>query len=86
MHTHTDNDKTTTDSGRPAFTAGDRIRKARIGAGMSQGDLARAIGAASATVCRAETNARPPSRRTLIAVAVVTGVAVDWLAGDEAAA
>lgn len=71
----------------PAWTLGDRIRKARKSAGMTQAQLAAAIGDASATsVNNWETGASKPRELvdTCRAIAVATGVPFEWvLLGDQ---
>lgn len=58
---------------------GDRLRKAREDAGMSQAQLAVAIGISRNTVSNAELGDRTPLTVTLRAWAEVTGVPVQWL-------
>lgn len=67
----------------PAFTLGDRLRKAREVTGMTQGQLAQRIGVARNTVTRSEVGATEPTRLVLRAWSEVTGVPLQWiLTGD----
>lgn len=66
----------------PQWTLGDRLRKAREVAGLSQGEMAEAIGIARNSVGRYESGAYDPSRPVLIAWAFRTGVALDWITGS----
>ena len=52
-------------------TFGERMRQARLSRGLSQGQIARAIGVAQTTVGRWERNAIRPSGRRLEALAKV---------------
>lgn len=63
----------------PQWTLGDRLRKAREIAGLSQGEMAEAIGIARNSVGRYESGSFDPSRPVLIAWAFRTGVALDWI-------
>jgi transcriptional regulator with XRE-family HTH domain len=66
----------------PQWTLGDRLRKAREVAGLSQTEMAEAIGIARNSVGRYEAGAYEPSRPVMIAWAFRTGVALDWLHGE----
>lgn len=68
----------------PEWTLGDRLRKARQVAGMSQRELAEAIGEGSSSLAMWESDRATPRdlRRRLANIARVTGVNVEWLAGD----
>ena len=66
----------------PQWTLGDRLRKAREVAGLSQGEMAEAIGIARNSVGRYESGAYDPPRPVLIAWAFRTGVALDWITGS----
>ena len=68
----------------PTWTLGDRLRKAREFAGLEQGELADRIGISRGTVSNYELSRgqRPPKRLVLRAWAEITGVPLDWLAGD----
>lgn len=63
----------------PEWTMGDRLRKAREDAGLSQAQLAAAIGISRNTVSNAELGDRTPLTITLRAWADVTGVPLQWL-------
>jgi transcriptional regulator with XRE-family HTH domain len=70
----------------PAWTLGDRLRKARESAGLDQAELAAAIGVSKRSVGAAERGESTPRRHVLIAWAAATGVALGWLCPGEAAA
>lgn len=63
----------------PEWTMGDRLRKAREDAGLSQAELADRIGISRNTVGNAEIGDRTPLLVTLRAWADVTSVPVEWL-------
>lgn len=58
---------------------GDRLRKAREDAGLSQAELAEQIGISRNTVGNAELGERTPLNVTLRAWAAVTAVPLEWL-------
>lgn len=66
--------------GRLPDTVGDRIRKARTEALMTQKELGEAIYVSESMVCYWETNRRNPSKETLAQIAEVFGVNPAWLA------
>lgn len=58
-----------------------RIRRARIGARMTQTDLANAVGVSRSAVAQWETrDGTSPSTEHLTEIAVKTGVQFEWLA------
>jgi len=61
---------------------GDRIRRARMGAGLSQRDLANAVGVTHGMVAQWETHRKPPGRETLRRIAEVTFVDLTELLGN----
>lgn len=63
----------------PAFTAGDRLKKAREAAGMDQGELAETTGISRSTVSHLELDKAPLKRSYLHLWAMATGVPVEWL-------
>src|SRR5688572_27762798 len=65
----------------PQWTLGDRIRKARKHAGMSQAELAHAIGVRHSTIATWETDVNRPSHlvATVDKIAEATGVDMEWL-------
>jgi len=69
--------------GVPEWTIGDRIRKARRVADMSQQELADAIGVAVARLGNWEAGYNKPGDVVAVARAIsrVTGVRADWIAG-----
>ena len=68
----------------PVWTLGDRLRKAREDAGLSQSELAAAVLVSRTTVSNAEVGARVPMRGTLKAWAEVTDVPLAWLLTGDA--
>lgn len=67
--------------------ASHRIRDARVRAGLSQAQLARAVGVHESYVSHVERGARSFAPETLVRVATVLGVPVDFLReGDDAPA
>jgi transcriptional regulator with XRE-family HTH domain len=64
---------------RPGFTQGDHLRKAREYAGLEQGDLATELGVSRATISNYERGLVKPRKPVLVAWALRTGVALDWL-------
>lgn len=66
----------------PAIDLPLRLMIARLTAGMSQSDLADAIGASRATVTNYEAG-KVPRKGTVMAWAVATGVDVRWLVTGE---
>jgi transcriptional regulator with XRE-family HTH domain len=68
----------------PAWTLGDRLRKAREHAGLSQAELAWQIGIARSSIVNYESDRSAPGRPVLLSWALCTGVRVPWLlAGSE---
>ena len=63
----------------PAFTVGDRLRKARESAGYEQGAFAELIGVSKRTVSNYECENTHPKVIVLRAWAMATGVPVEWL-------
>ena len=75
----------TPETGRiPAFTRGDRFRKARETAGYGVGELATALGVSRNTIGNIEAERVQPKRVTAIAWSVATGVPQQWLMTGEA--
>lgn len=58
---------------------GDRLRKAREDAGLSQSEMADALGVSRSTVSNAELGIRVPLKITMRAWAEVAQVPVEWL-------
>lgn len=67
----------------PAIDLPMRLLIARMSAGMSQTELAAAIGAGRSTVTNYEAG-KTPRKGTVMAWAVATGVDVNWLMTGEA--
>jgi len=65
----------------PTWTLADRLRKARLHAGLDQRALAAALGLSHASVAHYELGRRRPSRVTVARWALACGVSVDWLLG-----
>lgn len=67
----------------PPWTFGDRLRKARRAAGLSQAELAKLLGVGTSRLSGWESDASRP--RDIIAVArqveAATGIPADWLVG-----
>ena len=66
----------------PAWSLGDRLRKARDQADLSQAALAKAIGIARASVINYESGRSTPNRPVLLSWALQCGVDFGWLAGS----
>jgi transcriptional regulator with XRE-family HTH domain len=66
----------------PAWTLGDRLRKARATAGLTRPQLAAGVGVSVRAIAAAETDERAPGQLELGRWAQVTGVPVGWLGGD----
>lgn len=62
-----------------------RVCAARKQAGLSQQQLAKILGVSRRSVTNWEKDeeARPPSTGHLIALAIKTGVSIDWLVGGS---
>lgn len=67
----------------PTWTLGDRLRKAREVAGMSQADLARATGISQRSVSSYENGTYSPRRPQVLSWALATGVQMDWLCPEQ---
>lgn len=67
----------------PTWTFQDRIRKAREHAGLNQSALAEKLEVAPGTIQRWETGVRSPSKKSLQALAEVTGVPLEWFYADS---
>lgn len=62
-------------------TLAHRLREARLSAGLSQRDLARASGVASQTICLLEQGRRGAQAETLRLLCVALAVSSDWMLG-----
>ena len=72
------------DSGENTRVISERIRSARVNLGLSQTELAKAIGVNRATVGHWERDgAFAPSREHLQALSTTLQVSLDWLASGE---
>lgn len=65
------------------WTIGDKLRKARVDAGLEQAELATEIGISRNTVRNYEAEKTTPRRPVLLAWAMRTGVSLEWLTQDE---
>src|SRR5258707_4757123 len=63
----------------PRWTTGDRLRKARLEAGLDQDALARVSGIARSSVINYESNRPIPAWPILLAWSKVTGIPLEWL-------
>lgn len=68
----------------PTWTFQDRLRKAREHAGLNQSALAKKLEVAPGTIQRWETGVRSPSKKSLQALAVATGIPIEWFYQDDA--
>jgi transcriptional regulator with XRE-family HTH domain len=67
----------------PEWTLADRLRKARLHAGLEQAELAAQTGISRATIVNYENGHTTPGRPALILWALCTGVALPWLSVGE---
>lgn len=67
----------------PAWTKGDRFRKARVGTGMTTREFAEHIGVSQKTVTDAENDKRATRKILLNAWSLGTGVPAVWLDTGE---
>lgn len=71
-----------TDIQVPQWTLGDRLRKAREWADLSQDALADELGMSRRSIGNYEHGEREPRRSTLMAVSMRCGVPLWWLLGE----
>ncbi|WP_071644850.1 helix-turn-helix domain-containing protein [Microbacterium sp. AR7-10] len=64
----------------PTWTIADRIRRARLLAGVDQDDVAAACGVARPTVSAWETGRTEPKFSSLVRLARLTGQPLEWFA------
>ena len=69
----------------PQWSVGDRMRKARVGAGLKQPEMATEIGIGHRSVINYEADLRTPPRPVLVSWALRTGVPLWWLQGHACA-
>lgn len=67
----------------PEFTLGDRLRKAREIAGLSQAELAAEIGISRNSVVNYESQTKRIPRPSLVSWALRTHVDLGWLSGEQ---
>lgn len=65
----------------PVWTLGDRLRKARVTAGLSVDAMADLLDVSRNTISNYEAERSHPRRATLIVWAQETGVPLSWLTG-----
>lgn len=65
----------------PEWTLGDRLRKARLHAGLEQSELAAQTGISRASIVNYENGHTTPSRPSVLSWALCTGVSLEWLMG-----
>ena len=68
----------------PKWLLEDRLTKSRKHSGMTQAELARALGISVRAASHYENGERVPNRATLIGWAFTTGVSLGWLETGEA--
>jgi transcriptional regulator with XRE-family HTH domain len=68
----------------PAWTVGDRLRKARESTGMDRQQMALAIGISRRSIATYEASDQLPRRPILVTWALATGVPRDWLETGKA--
>jgi transcriptional regulator with XRE-family HTH domain len=67
----------------PAWTLGDRLSRARRHAELTRGELAQKLDIGRNSVGRYESDERMPTRAVIYGWALVTGVAIGWLMGED---
>jgi transcriptional regulator with XRE-family HTH domain len=67
----------------PAVLQGPRLKKARLAAGLKQGDLAKQCGVGQSHISGMERGVNAPSIEMLDALAQALGVSVHWLVGGD---
>lgn len=75
---------TQTATNTPEFTLGDRLRKAREWAGLTQQELADEMGVSRKTIVNYEHGATRASKLVLRAWSLTTKVPIEWLRGEDA--
>lgn len=65
----------------PTWTTGDRLRKARISAGIESRDMAERLGVSRNTITNWEGDKTTPSLASLRVFAEETGIDLAWLLG-----
>lgn len=65
----------------PTWTLGDRMRKARVMAGLEQADMAEQLGVSRPTISGWERDRTEPRATQLLAWAEATGHNIEWLLG-----
>lgn len=67
----------------PEWTIGDRMRKAREHAGLSQTQLATRAGIGRTTVVAYESGRSFPSRPNLLSWSMATGISYEWMCHSD---
>lgn len=68
----------------PEWTVGDRLRKARETAGLTQQELAAEIGVSHRSITNYESDRSSPKRPVLVTWAMRTGVDLSWILQQDA--
>jgi transcriptional regulator with XRE-family HTH domain len=66
----------------PEWNLADRLRKARISAGLEQADLEEIAGISRKSISNYENGRTVPSKPVLLSWALACGVDLDWLSGS----
>ena len=69
----------------PEWTLGDRLRKARESRGLNQTEFGEVTGISRRSISKYELGEVEPRRPQILAWALATGVAMDWLQAGDAA-
>lgn len=64
------------------LTIGEKIREARLKAGLSQAQLAKLIGTKQGNIARYEANGQSPTINKLLEIAEATNIAPHWFLED----
>jgi transcriptional regulator with XRE-family HTH domain len=64
----------------PTWTLADRLRRARLLAGLEQAELAQKVGASRASISNYETGKAQPTATVFVLWAEATGQTLEWLA------
>lgn len=67
----------------PQWTLGDRLRKARLHAGLEQTELAKEIGIGRTSIVKYEKDVQVPPRPVILSWALRCGVPFEWLSNGH---